>query len=118
MIFNECNQHTRGSNHRVVERVCELHLSIAIFIADRQASCLRVRQVRTRTYFKILLLTGAPSFYVTALIFQIRQIARAATKLSYGNIQGTEKLYGIPLLGEMSRSDKGVPVSGRKGGPR
>ena len=95
MIFDKRNQHTRGCNDRVVQGVGKLGLAVVILVTDRQTSCLRVRQVGARANLKILLLSGAPSLNVAALILQIRQVTRAAAKLSYGDIQGAEKLYGV-----------------------
>ena len=95
MVFDKRDQHTGRRDNGVVQGVRQLSLAVVVLITNGQASCLRVRKIRTRTDLEIFLLSGALRFDVTALVFEICKIACAAAELSYGDIHRAEQLYSV-----------------------
>ena len=69
--------------------------SIFTLGTDTQTSCLCITQGRTGTNFEVLLLSGAPCFYVTGFYFQICQITTTTLQGTNGYIQAAEEFYGI-----------------------
>ena len=55
----------------------------------------RQTQGRTGTNLEILLLSGAPCFYVTGFYFQICQITTTTLQGTNGYIQTAEEFYGV-----------------------
>ena len=62
---------------------------------DTQTSCLCITQGRTGTNLKVLLLSGAPCFYVAGFYLQICQITTTALQSTNGYIQVAEEFYGV-----------------------
>ena len=92
VVFQESDQHTRRGHAGVVQGMSQLRLAVLILIADVQAACLGITQVRAAANLKILLLAGAPGFDIAALDLQVSQIAGAALQLANGDLHGAEQL--------------------------
>ena len=72
----------------------KVHFSVFPSYAHFQAPCLRISKVGAGAYFKILLLSGRPCFYITGFYFEVCQIAGAAFQLSYRDVETAEEFYG------------------------
>ena len=95
VVLEERDEHTRGGNTGVVERVGEVILAVLALDADVQAACLRVAEIRAGADLKILLLARAPRLDVAGLDLQIGEIAGAALKLAHRNVHAAEELDGV-----------------------
>ena len=58
VVLEERDEHTRGSDDGVVERVGEIELAVLAADADLQSARLRVAEIRAGAYLKVLLLRG------------------------------------------------------------
>ena len=75
--------------------MCKILAAVFTLNSYLESSCLSIAQIRAGTYLEVLLLSGAPCFNVTALYFQVSQVARTALKSTYRDIQRTEEVNRV-----------------------
>ena len=95
VVLEERDEHTRGSDDGVVERVGEIELAVLAADADLQTARLRVAEIRAGADLKVLLLARAPRFDIAALNLEIGKITRAALKLTHRDLQRAEQLHAV-----------------------
>ena len=95
MVFKEGDEHTRGCDAGVVERVGQIHLAVRTLDADAETAGLCVAEIRAGANLEIFLLARAPRLNVAGFDLQIGQIAGAAFELTNGNLHVAEQLNRI-----------------------
>ena len=67
VVFQERDEHARGRDAGVVERVGQIHLAVGALDADGQAAGLRVAEVRAGADLERFLMAGPPRLNVAEL---------------------------------------------------
>lgn len=87
VVLQECDQSSGRSQYGIVQCVYQIS-SIFTLGTDTQTSCLCITQGRTGTNLKVLLLSGAPCFYVAGFTFR-----SARSPLQHSRVRtGTSRL--------------------------
>ncbi len=94
MIFKKRDEHTRGSDDGVVERVGEIHFAVRALYAHPETARLRVAEIGAGADLEIFLLARRPRLDIAGLDLEVGKIARAALKLTHGYLHGAEQLDG------------------------
>ena len=71
MVFKERDEHTRGCDAGVVERVGQIHLAVRTLDADAETAGLCVAEIRAGADLEIFLLARAPRLNVAGFDLQI-----------------------------------------------
>lgn len=87
VVLQECDQSSGRSQYGIVQCVYQIS-SVFTLGTDTQTSCLCITQGRTGTNLKVLLLSGAPCFYVAGFYFR-----SARSPLQHSRVRtGTSRL--------------------------
>ena len=75
VILKEGDEHSGGSDNRIVERMSEVSFAVFSHYPDSKPSCLSVAEVRAASYLKILFLSGRSCLYVHGFYLKIGQVS-------------------------------------------